>query len=39
MELIAIEIEEAQAKARKGGPMGPNDDDSNAPGTAFVTPV
>jgi len=39
MELIAIEIEEAQAKAREGGPMGPNDDDPNAPGTAFVTAV
>jgi nitroimidazol reductase NimA-like FMN-containing flavoprotein (pyridoxamine 5'-phosphate oxidase superfamily) len=39
MELIAIEIEEAQAKARTGGPMGPTDDDPNAPGTAFVRPV
>ena len=39
MELIAIEIEEAQAKTRTGGPMGPTDDDPNAPGTAFVRPV
>ena len=39
MELIAIEIEEAQAKARSGGPMGPTDDDANAPGSAFVRPV
>jgi len=39
MELIAIEIEEAQAKTRSGGPMGPTDDDANAPGTAFVRPV
>ncbi len=39
MELIAIEIEEAQAKAREDGPMGPNDDDPNAPGSAFVRPV
>lgn len=39
MELVAIEIEEAQAKARTGGPMGPSDDDPGAPGTAFVLPV
>lgn len=39
MELVAIEIEEAQAKARSGGPMGPNDDEENAPGTAFVAPA
>lgn len=39
MELIAIEIDEAQAKARTGGPMGPTDDDDSAPGTAFVRPV
>ncbi len=36
MELIAIEIEEAQAKARQGGPKGPRDSDPDAPGTAFV---
>ena len=39
MELVEIEIEEAQAKARSGGPMGPTDDDDNAPGTAFVRPA
>jgi nitroimidazol reductase NimA-like FMN-containing flavoprotein (pyridoxamine 5'-phosphate oxidase superfamily) len=36
MELIAIEIEEAQAKMRDGGPTGPNDSDPKAPGTAFT---
>jgi nitroimidazol reductase NimA-like FMN-containing flavoprotein (pyridoxamine 5'-phosphate oxidase superfamily) len=39
MELIAIEIEEAQAKAREGNPAGPLDADPKAPGTAFVKPV
>ncbi len=39
MELIAIEIEEAQAKARSGGPMGPADSDPKAPGSAFVRPI
>jgi nitroimidazol reductase NimA-like FMN-containing flavoprotein (pyridoxamine 5'-phosphate oxidase superfamily) len=39
MELIAIEIEEAQAKAREGGPMGPTDEDPGAPGSAFVKSV
>lgn len=39
MELIAIEIEEAQAKAREGGPMGPTDGDPSAPGSAFVKSV
>jgi len=39
MELLAIEIEEAQAKTRSGGPMGPTDDDADAPGSAFVRPV
>jgi nitroimidazol reductase NimA-like FMN-containing flavoprotein (pyridoxamine 5'-phosphate oxidase superfamily) len=39
MELIAIEVEEAQAKSRSGGPLGPEDDDADAPGTAFVRPV
>lgn len=39
MELVAIEIEEAQAKARSGGPMGPTDDDPTAFGTAFVRPL
>ncbi len=39
MELIAIEIDEAQAKAREGGPMGPKDSDPTAPGSAFVRPI
>jgi len=39
MELIAIEVEEAQAKTRAGGPMGPGDDDPSASGSAFVRPV
>ena len=39
MELLAIEIEEAQAKTRSGGPMGPTDADADAPGSAFVRPV
>lgn len=39
MELVAIEIEEAQAKARSGGSMGPTDDDPTAFGTAFVRPL
>jgi uncharacterized protein len=39
MELVAIEIDEAQAKARSGGPMGPTDDDPTAFGTAFVRPL
>lgn len=36
MELVAIEIDEAQAKAREGGPMGPGDSDPDAAGSAFV---
>ena len=39
MELIAIEIDEAQAKARSGGPMGPGDDDPDASGSASVRPI
>lgn len=39
MELIAVEIEEAQAKFRTGDAMGPTDADPNAPGTAFVRPI
>ena len=39
MELVAIEIEEAQAKAREGGPSGATDSDPKAPGSAFVKPV
>ena len=36
MELIAIEIDEAQAKMREGGPTGPNDSNPEVRGTAFV---
>ena len=36
MELIAVEIDEAQAKLREGGPRGPNDSNPEAPGTAFI---
>jgi hypothetical protein len=39
MELIAIEIDEAQAKTRDGASMGPSDDDPKTPGSAFVLPV
>jgi nitroimidazol reductase NimA-like FMN-containing flavoprotein (pyridoxamine 5'-phosphate oxidase superfamily) len=39
MELIAIEIDEAQAKAREGGPMGPRDSDPNAAGSASVRSI
>ena len=31
---VAIDIEEASAKVRRGGPKGPRDDDPDAPGTA-----
>lgn len=33
---LAIEITEASAKVRRGGPRGPRDDDPGAPGTAGV---
>jgi nitroimidazol reductase NimA-like FMN-containing flavoprotein (pyridoxamine 5'-phosphate oxidase superfamily) len=39
MELVAVEIDEAQAKAREGGPMGPTDADPEEPGSAFVLPI
>jgi nitroimidazol reductase NimA-like FMN-containing flavoprotein (pyridoxamine 5'-phosphate oxidase superfamily) len=39
MELVAIEIDEAQAKMREGGPKGPDDSDPNKPGSAFVRTV
>jgi nitroimidazol reductase NimA-like FMN-containing flavoprotein (pyridoxamine 5'-phosphate oxidase superfamily) len=39
MELLAIEVDEAQAKMREGGPMGPHDSDADYPGTAFVRPI
>jgi len=36
---VAIRIEAASAKARRGGPTGPRDDDPDAPGTAGVVTV
>ena len=33
---VALEITEASAKARRGGPKGPRDGDADAPGTAGV---
>jgi nitroimidazol reductase NimA-like FMN-containing flavoprotein (pyridoxamine 5'-phosphate oxidase superfamily) len=39
MELIAIEIDEAQAKMREGGPGGPDDSDPKAPGSASIREV
>ena len=36
---IALEIEQWSAKARRGGPKGPRDEDPLAPGTAGVVPV
>lgn len=39
MELTDIEIDEASAKTREGGPSGPHDSDPDFPGSAFVKPV
>ena len=39
MELTDIEIDEASAKTREGGPMGPHDSDPEFPGSAYVLPV
>ena len=39
MELLAIEVDEAQAKMREGGPMGPHDSDADYPGSAFIRPI
>ncbi len=39
VEMFAIPIEEASAKARSGPPLGPHDADPDAPGSAFVTPL
>jgi nitroimidazol reductase NimA-like FMN-containing flavoprotein (pyridoxamine 5'-phosphate oxidase superfamily) len=39
MELIDIEIDEAAAKMREGGPMGPHDAEPDFPGSAFVRPA
>ncbi len=37
--LVAVEIEEWNAKARRGGPTGPDDDDPDALGSAGVVPL
>jgi nitroimidazol reductase NimA-like FMN-containing flavoprotein (pyridoxamine 5'-phosphate oxidase superfamily) len=39
MTLVAVDIDEASAKARSGPAMGPLDGDPDAPGTAYVRPV
>jgi len=39
MDLTDIAIEEASAKMRDGGPMGPHDADDEFPGSAFRQPV
>jgi uncharacterized protein len=39
MELTDVEIDEASAKMREGGPMGPHDSDPDFPGSAFIRPV
>ncbi len=39
MELTDVEIDEASAKMREGGAMGPHDSDPDFPGSTFVLPV
>jgi nitroimidazol reductase NimA-like FMN-containing flavoprotein (pyridoxamine 5'-phosphate oxidase superfamily) len=39
MELIDITIDEASAKMRDGGPIGPHDAEPDFPGSAFVRPI
>jgi len=39
MELTAIDVDEASAKAREGGPKGPHDDDAAFPGSAWVRSI
>jgi nitroimidazol reductase NimA-like FMN-containing flavoprotein (pyridoxamine 5'-phosphate oxidase superfamily) len=39
MELTDVAVEEASAKMREGGPMGPHDAEPDFPGSAFVRPV
>jgi hypothetical protein len=39
MEVIDVEVDEASAKMREGGPAGPHDFDPDFPGSAFVKPV
>jgi nitroimidazol reductase NimA-like FMN-containing flavoprotein (pyridoxamine 5'-phosphate oxidase superfamily) len=37
--VIEVQIEEMSAKVRRGGPLGPRDNDPDAPGTAGVRPL
>ncbi len=39
LEVIEVVVDEAAAKARTGGPMGPRDADPDAPGTAGIFPL
>ena len=39
MDLVDIEIEEASAKMREGGPRGPHDEEDDFPGSAFALPL
>ncbi|MGA3030147.1 MAG: pyridoxamine 5'-phosphate oxidase family protein [Candidatus Limnocylindrales bacterium] len=39
MDLIDVTIDEASAKMRQGGPMGPHDTEDDFPGSAFIQPV
>jgi nitroimidazol reductase NimA-like FMN-containing flavoprotein (pyridoxamine 5'-phosphate oxidase superfamily) len=39
MELTDVAIDEASAKMRDGGPMGPQDANDDFPGSAFRSPV
>ncbi len=39
LEVIEVLVDEAAAKARSGGPMGPRDADPDAPGSAGIFPL
>ena len=39
MELTDVEVDEASAKMRDAGPLGPHDDDPDFPGSAFARSV
>jgi len=39
MDLIDVVIDEASAKMRTGGPMGPHDNEDDFPGSAFIQPL
>jgi nitroimidazol reductase NimA-like FMN-containing flavoprotein (pyridoxamine 5'-phosphate oxidase superfamily) len=39
IEMTDVEIDEASAKMRAGGPLGPHDSEPDFPGSAFVKPV